>query len=35
MTAPTGPGLGIEVDVDALGAPLFTVSRSSPGAADR
>jgi L-alanine-DL-glutamate epimerase-like enolase superfamily enzyme len=27
MTAPTGPGLGIEVDVDALGAPLFTVRR--------
>ena len=27
MTAPTGPGLGIEVDVDALGAPLFTVQQ--------
>jgi cis-L-3-hydroxyproline dehydratase len=26
-SAPTGPGLGIEVDVDALGAPLFTVDR--------
>lgn len=23
--APTGPGLGIEVDVKKLGAPLFTV----------
>jgi L-alanine-DL-glutamate epimerase-like enolase superfamily enzyme len=29
MTAPTGPGLGIEVDVDQLGHPLFTLNRSS------
>jgi L-alanine-DL-glutamate epimerase-like enolase superfamily enzyme len=27
MTAPTGPGLGIDVDVGALGTPLFTVQR--------
>jgi len=25
--APDGPGLGIEVDVEQLGAPLFSVSR--------
>ena len=24
--APTGPGLGVEVDVEALGAPLFSVA---------
>jgi L-alanine-DL-glutamate epimerase-like enolase superfamily enzyme len=24
-SAPEGPGLGIEVDVDALGDPLFTI----------
>jgi len=26
-SAPTGPGLGIDVDVDALGAPLFSAAR--------
>jgi L-alanine-DL-glutamate epimerase-like enolase superfamily enzyme len=26
MSAPTGPGLGITVDLDALGEPLFTVT---------
>jgi L-alanine-DL-glutamate epimerase-like enolase superfamily enzyme len=25
-SAPTGPGLGIEIDVEALGEPLFSVS---------
>jgi L-alanine-DL-glutamate epimerase-like enolase superfamily enzyme len=28
MTAPTGPGLGIAVDLDALGEPLFVVDAS-------
>jgi cis-L-3-hydroxyproline dehydratase len=32
MRAPTAPGLGIAVDQDALGAPLFTVGRSGPRA---
>jgi L-alanine-DL-glutamate epimerase-like enolase superfamily enzyme len=32
MSAPTGPGLGIAVDRDALGDPLFIVSPSSPRA---
>jgi hypothetical protein len=28
MTAPSGPGLGIAVDLDALGGPLFVVDAS-------
>jgi L-alanine-DL-glutamate epimerase-like enolase superfamily enzyme len=30
MSAPTGPGLGIAVDLDALGDPLFVVNASGP-----
>jgi L-alanine-DL-glutamate epimerase-like enolase superfamily enzyme len=28
-SAPTAPGLGIDVDVDVLGAPLFSASTSA------
>ena len=31
---PTGPGLGVEVDIDRLGAPLFAVGSITPGIED-
>jgi cis-L-3-hydroxyproline dehydratase len=34
MTAPSDPGLGVEVDEDSLGAPLFVASSSSSGTPD-